>query len=130
MTAVEGHLRFDHDALRSAADLSQAGKDARSRVPRGVHGEYSPAADRDPVGILKRQHEHRVSELIPLRLERMTASELAAMPFAAGSMGPKVAAAVEFASLSGHRAAIGSLDQIEGLVAGTAGTSVVPDTEA
>jgi carbamate kinase len=64
------------------------------------------------------------------RLERMTASELAAMPFAAGSMGPKVAAAVEFASLSGHRAAIGSLDQIEGLVAGTAGTSIVPDTEA
>ena len=63
------------------------------------------------------------------RLERVTATELAAMPFAAGSMGPKVGAAVEFASLSGKRAAIGSLDQIEGLVAGTAGTSIVPDTE-
>jgi carbamate kinase len=62
------------------------------------------------------------------RLERVSAGELSAMPFAAGSMGPKVAAAVEFASLSGKRAAIGSLDQIEGLVAGTAGTSVVADS--
>jgi carbamate kinase len=63
------------------------------------------------------------------RLEHVTAAELGAMPFAAGSMGPKVAAAVEFAMLSGNRAAIGSLDQIEGLVAGTAGTSVVASTE-
>ncbi|MFE4949414.1 DUF2252 domain-containing protein [Leifsonia sp. NPDC056665] len=92
MTAVEGHLRFDHDALRSAADLYQAGKDARSRVPRGVHSEYSPATDRDPVGILKRQHEHRVSELIPLRLERMTANPFA---FYRGS------AAIQAADLAG-----------------------------
>jgi carbamate kinase len=63
------------------------------------------------------------------RLEHVTAAELGAMPFAAGSMGPKVAAAIEFATLSGNRAAIGSLDQIEGLVAGTAGTSVVAGTE-
>jgi carbamate kinase len=58
------------------------------------------------------------------RLDRVTAAEIAAMPFAAGSMGPKVAAAAEFARGTGRRAAIGSLDQIEGLVAGTAGTSV------
>lgn len=77
MAVEEGHLRFDHDALRSAADLHQAGKDARSRVPRSAHSEYSPAPDRDPVGILKRQHEHRVAELIPLRLERMTANPFA-----------------------------------------------------
>jgi carbamate kinase len=56
-------------------------------------------------------------------------AELEAMAFAAGSMGPKVAAAIEFATLSGKRAAIGSLDQIEGSSPGLAGTSVVATTE-
>jgi carbamate kinase len=46
------------------------------------------------------------------------------MNLAAGSMGPKVQAAVEFAETTGKRAAIGSLDQIDGLVAGTAGTTI------
>jgi carbamate kinase len=46
------------------------------------------------------------------------------MEFAAGSMGPKVQAAVEFASATGKRAVIGSLEDIDGLVAGTAGTNV------
>jgi carbamate kinase len=58
------------------------------------------------------------------RLERTTPDELRAMDFAAGSMGPKVEAATEFAE-SGKRAVIGSLEQIDGLVAGTAGTNVV-----
>jgi carbamate kinase len=58
------------------------------------------------------------------RIERIAPDELAAMQFPAGSMGPKVAAAVEFASLTGKRSAIGSLDQIAGLVDGTAGTQV------
>jgi carbamate kinase len=57
------------------------------------------------------------------RLDRTTPDELRAMDFAAGSMGPKVAAAAEFAA-TGKRAVIGSLDQIDGLVAGTAGTNV------
>ena len=39
-------------------------------------------------------------------------------------MGPKVGAATEFVRATGRRAAIGSLEQIEGLVAGTAGTNV------
>lgn len=43
---------------------------------------------------------------------------------AAGSMGPKVQAAAQFARRSGKRAAIGSLDQLEGLVAGTKGTII------
>jgi carbamate kinase len=47
------------------------------------------------------------------------------MGFAAGSMGPKVAAAAEFVERTGHRAVIGRLADIEQLVAGTAGTSVV-----
>jgi carbamate kinase len=59
------------------------------------------------------------------RIDRITPTELAPMGFAAGSMGPKVAAAAEFVERTGHRAVIGRLADIEQLVAGTAGTSVV-----
>src|SRR5437762_3289777 len=46
------------------------------------------------------------------RLSWVTAEELAGYDFAAGSMGPKVAAAVRFASQPGRRAAIGDLEHI------------------
>ncbi len=59
------------------------------------------------------------------RLGRVTPEELAGYEFAAGSMGPKVKAAARFAAKTGRRAAIGSLTDIAGIVAGTAGTSVV-----
>jgi carbamate kinase len=59
------------------------------------------------------------------RLNRVTPDELAGHQFAAGSMGPKVEAAARFAAKTGGRAAIGSLGDIAGIVAGTAGTSVV-----
>jgi carbamate kinase len=58
------------------------------------------------------------------RLERATPGELRTAEFAAGSMGPKVEAAVRFVEHTGKRAAIGSLEQIEGIVDGTAGTQV------
>ena len=64
------------------------------------------------------------------RLDRATPAELAALDLPAGSMGPKVAAASEFVQATGRRAAIGSLEQIDGLVDGTAGTNVVPDAVA
>lgn len=51
-------------------------------------------------------------------------AELKAMNFAAGSMGPKVMAAYEFVENSGKDAVIGSLADIEAIVAGTAGTRV------
>jgi carbamate kinase len=60
------------------------------------------------------------------RLDRATPEELAGYQFAAGSMGPKVEAASRFAAKTGQRAAIGSLADITGIVAGRAGTSVVP----
>jgi carbamate kinase len=63
------------------------------------------------------------------RIERVTPEELRARPFAAGSMGPKVEAAVRFVEATGQRAAIGALDEIEQIVEGRAGTSVVPETE-
>jgi carbamate kinase len=59
------------------------------------------------------------------RLGWVTPEELAGYPFAAGSMGPKVEAAARFVARTGKRAAIGSLADIPGIVAGEAGTNVV-----
>ena len=59
------------------------------------------------------------------RLDRITPGELASHQFPAGSMGPKVEAAARFVAKTGHRAAIGSLADIPGIVAGTAGTNVI-----
>ena len=50
--------------------------------------------------------------------------ELERLGFAAGSMGPKVQAACEFARHTGKVAVIGSLADIEAIVQGTAGTRV------
>ena len=61
------------------------------------------------------------------RLERVTPAELRGMPFAAGSMGPKVDAAARFVERTGKRAAIGDLDDIERIVEGVAGTQVTSD---
>ena len=47
--------------------------------------------------------------------------------FPAGSMGPKVEAACAFVRATGQRAVIGSLDQIEAMLRGEAGTQVVAD---
>jgi carbamate kinase len=59
------------------------------------------------------------------RLDRVTPAELRALPFAAGSMGPKVDAAARFVEATGKRAAIGGLSDIEAIVDGGAGTQVV-----
>jgi len=55
---------------------------------------------------------------------RVTPEELRAHPFPAGSMGPKVEAAIQFVERTGKRAAIGSLADIGAIVAGEAGTNV------
>ena len=60
------------------------------------------------------------------RIERITPAELRGQPFAAGSMGPKVAAAMRFVERTGKRAAIGGLSGIEAIVEGSGGTQVVP----
>jgi carbamate kinase len=57
-------------------------------------------------------------------LHAVTVAELEALDFPAGSMGPKVAAACRFALSTGKRAAIGSLEEATGVIAGTAGTQV------
>jgi carbamate kinase len=60
------------------------------------------------------------------RLNRVSAEELKSYKFPAGSMGPKVDAAIQFVEKTGKRAAIGALKDIEKIVTGEAGTNVVP----
>ena len=60
------------------------------------------------------------------RLDEVTVDELRAGEFAAGSMGPKVEAAIRFVERTGKRAAIGGLADIETIVEGSGGTQVVP----
>lgn len=59
------------------------------------------------------------------RLGWVTPEELDRHDFAAGSMGPKVEAAVRFVKATCNRAAIGRLEDIAEIVAGRAGTNVV-----
>jgi len=56
-------------------ERSQLGKEARARVPRSSQGAFQPAASRpDPVGLLERQAQTRVPELVPIRYGRMLVS--------------------------------------------------------
>jgi len=64
------------------------------------------------------------------KLSHVTPEELKTMSFPAGSMGPKVQAASQFAERTGKRAAIGSLEDIARIVAGQAGTNVARMKEA
>ncbi len=59
------------------------------------------------------------------KLDRISAAELKSHSFAAGSMGPKVNAAIQFVEKTGKRSAIGSLEEIEQIVEGKAGTNVI-----
>jgi carbamate kinase len=59
-------------------------------------------------------------------IERATPAELRTMRFADGSMGPKVDAACRFVEATGGIAAIGALGDATRIVAGEAGTRVVP----
>src|SRR4051794_23641842 len=56
---------------------------------------------------------------------RTTPDEVRALNLPAGSMGPKVEAAVAFAEKTGKRAAIGTLAELRGVVAGDKGTQIV-----
>ena len=58
---------------------------------------------------------------------RTTPAWLRAQCFAPGSMGPKVEAVCRFVEASGTRAAIGRLEELAGLIDGTAGTQIRAD---
>lgn len=54
---------------------------------------------------------------------------MAGLPFAAGSMGPKVQAACRFARATGKRAAIGELSDLGRIIAGESGTTIAADVQ-
>ncbi|HET9661636.1 MAG TPA: carbamate kinase [Thermomicrobiales bacterium] len=60
-----------------------------------------------------------------IRIDEIRISGLETSDFPAGSMGPKVEAAAQFVRRAGKVAAIGSLDDIQGIVMGTKGTRFV-----
>jgi len=119
----------------------------------GIPTMYQPGADRKLVGIECVVDKDLASELLARELgadlfvmltdaeavytdwgtptqksiRRASPAVLQAMPFAAGSMGPKVAAACRFATTTGKRAAIGALADLEQIVAGEAGTTVTTE---
>lgn len=61
------------------------------------------------------------------RIRRAGPEALAGFAFAAGSMGPKVAAACDFARRTGRPAMIGALDDAAALLAGRSGTRIERD---
>jgi carbamate kinase len=58
------------------------------------------------------------------QIRRAHPDALGDLSFAAGSMGPKVAAARRFVEVTGRNAAIGALGDLSGIIAGTSGTTV------
>ena len=60
-------------------------------------------------------------------IDRLTPAQIAASSYPDGSMGPKIEACAAFAAATGRPCAIGALRDAVGLVAGTAGTQIVPD---
>ena len=57
-------------------DLLEAGRLARTTLPRSAHGDYV-ASPRDPVATIEQQHATRPVHLIPLRAARMAQSSFA-----------------------------------------------------
>ena len=80
--------------LRSPAvsERRALGKRAREAVPRKAHAVWRPPAGRaDPVGILERQAETRLPELLPIRYGRMSQSPFAFFRGAAAIMAADLA---------------------------------------
>jgi carbamate kinase len=69
--------------------------------------------------------------LMPEDLDRLSVSDARALQeageFGAGSMGPKVQAAVGFLEAGGRRAFVGTLEDAPAVLRGTGGTAIVPD---
>ena len=61
------------------------------------------------------------------KVRRTSPAAIQAFEFAAGSMGPKVDAACQFAETTGKTAAIGALADLSGIIDGTAGTTITKD---
>jgi len=116
----------------------------------GIPTMYKPGADRQLVGVEAVVDKDACTELLAREIgadlfvmatdadavfidfgkpsqrgiHRANPAELAKLSFPAGSMGPKVEAACQFALATGHTAAIGSLADIAAIARGEKGTLV------
>jgi carbamate kinase len=119
----------------------------------GIPTMYRPGAERELIGVEAVIDKDLCSELLARELDadllvmltdadavyvdwgkptrrairRSTPVELGRMAFAAGSMGPKVEAACRFVAATGKTAAIGALGDLNRILAGEAGTTIVPN---
>lgn len=108
----------DHDGHLVGVE-AVVDKDASSAVlATAIHADlFVMATDADAVFLDWGTSDQRAIKWI-------STAALRQYDFAEGSMGPKVAAAIAFAEISGHRAAIGKIDDIDSILAGAAGTVI------
>jgi carbamate kinase len=116
----------------------------------GIPTMYQPGADRKLIGVEAVIDKDLCSELLARELNAdlfvmltdadavyldwgkptqkavrsAPAAEMAKFNSAAGSMGPKVQAACNFAAATGNRSAIGALEDLSAIIAGKAGTTI------
>ncbi len=81
-----------HEHL-TVEERKEHGREARKKVPRSSHADWSPAADRpDPLDVLTAQDQSRLQELVPIRHGRMSESPFAfyrgAAAIMAGDLAP------------------------------------------
>ena len=89
-----GHKTADLGAHPAREQSVAAGKAARQLAPLESHRDFAVPASRDPIGLLLRQAESRVPELVPVRHGRMLVSPFAyyrgaALPMAADLAGTR-----------------------------------------
>ncbi len=78
--------------VRPAAERRQAGRALRKSVPRSMHADWTPPANRrDPIDTLIESGRHRIANLLPLRYDRMRASPFAFLRGAAQVMAADLA---------------------------------------
>ncbi|HEV7186005.1 MAG TPA: DUF2252 domain-containing protein [Leifsonia sp.] len=94
MNRAPGRLRFDHAHVVTHEEKFRLGRAARASIPRSGLARYEPDAARDPLGVLDRQNETRLPDLVPLRIARMLQDPFA---FYRGTAG------IQTADLSGER---------------------------
>ena len=92
-----GGVRFDDAAMSATATLNnepperrrKLARDRRREIPRSSLGVWKPPPGRpDPIDVLRRQEQHRIEELLPIRHQRMSASPFAFLRGAAAVMAP------------------------------------------
>lgn len=103
------------DKDRTAALLAEELKADALLLLTDVPAVWTPASASDPAG---------------RAIKKARPSALRGLPFARGSIGPKVEAACAFAERTGRLAGIGALDAAAEILRGAAGTLIVADDAA